>query len=108
MKYTGIQWIYKPIGNCPVEAEGYFLNYYFYFKSRYNESTIQFAESKLAWYYDNIEKSICIKLYQNPFSAGWISEKKSILLIYKGCFLFSIYLLKNKIKSICKLLKLIP
>lgn len=34
------KWEYKPSGNCPVQAEGWFLNYYFYFRARWSSVTI--------------------------------------------------------------------
>lgn len=106
MRYIGIQWISKPSGNCPVQADGYFLNHYFYFRSRWSRATIEFAECKFAWQRDDLERVILLKSYKDSYVAGWISNRYATYLIYKGCFLFSIYLLKSKIKKICKSLKL--
>ena len=38
-----IKWKHKPSGNCPVQAEGWFLGYYFYFRARGNEAIIEFS-----------------------------------------------------------------
>ena len=40
------EWIYKPNGNCPVQAEGYFLGYFFYFRARHEFATIEFYNKK--------------------------------------------------------------
>ena len=40
------RWIYKPSGNCPVQAEGYFLGYFFYFRARHEFATIEFYNKK--------------------------------------------------------------
>lgn len=102
IQYLGIKWKYKPNGNCPVQAEGWFLGYYFYFRSRWNTSTIEFSESKILWDHHTIYKYYNLYKTTDAYSAGWITNKKAILLIYKGFLLFSLYLLKIKLKKLCK------
>lgn len=74
------KWIYEPIGNCPVQAEGYFLGYYFYFRSRHTQATIKF-------YKDDNYKSFILKTTPSH-RAGWLSKRYCKWLIFKGCFLF--------------------
>jgi hypothetical protein len=83
-----IKWIYKPEGACPVQAEGYFRNKYFYFRSRHNASTIEFCDSKTHW-----TKGLHLKYYvvaktKKPYEAGWFSHFHCKLLIFKGCIMY--------------------
>jgi hypothetical protein len=41
-----IKWKYKPAGNCPVQAEGWFLGHYFYFRARGEWAIIEFAKTQ--------------------------------------------------------------
>lgn len=66
-----IKWKNKPEGNCPVQAEGYFMNHYFYFRARYEEATIEFAKN----YSDYLSfKGInyFLLLETPPYKAGWL------------------------------------
>ena len=82
-----IKWIYKPSGLCPVQAEGYFLGYYFYFRSRWSTATIEFAKSGKEWAKGN--SIVRYELYETAsFEAGYISPLLSRLLIWKGCLKF--------------------
>jgi hypothetical protein len=88
-----INWIYQPSGKCPVQAEGYFLGKYFYFRSRHESATIEFFEN-ITFH----KKGIFIKYYvvgttKKQFMAGWFPHWYCRLLIYKGCLM---YLLKFK------------
>lgn len=82
-----IKWIYKPGGHCPVQAEGYFLGYYFYFRSRWDKATIEFAKSEDDW-----NKDIIMRRYllwkTADYEAGYLNYNFSKLLIYFGCFKF--------------------
>jgi hypothetical protein len=49
-----IKWKYKPNGWCPVQAEGWFLGTYFYFRSRWDQVTIEFCSTEEDW--DHVEK----------------------------------------------------
>lgn len=81
------KWEYKPSGNCPVQAEGWFLNYYFYFRARHSLATIEFYEDKGDFYIDEPIDYIELKETEKH-QAGWLSEKECRRLIYKGCLLF--------------------
>ena len=85
-----IKWKSKPEGNCPVQAEGYFMNHFFYFRARYEEATIEFAETYGDWLCFNVEKDYSL-LKTPPYKAGWLTKQKCRLLIYKGCFKFFIW-----------------
>jgi len=78
-----IKWIYKPSGNCPIQAEGYFKGYYFYFRARGEHATIELSEvengPKVAYY---------ILAKTQPYMAGWLPKWICRLLIWKGCFKF--------------------
>lgn len=103
MQLRGVmKWIYKPFGQCPVQAEGWFFGYYFYFRSRWSASTIEFSKSEQDWKDDKIIKDYILYQTSDPYSAGWITNKKALQLIYKGFLFFSMYLLKIKLKKLCK------
>ena len=76
-----IKWKYKPAGNCPVQAEGWFLKHYFYFRARGEYATIEF------------ENHFYVLTKTEPYMAGWLPKWKCKLLIYKGCIKF---ILKHK------------
>ncbi len=80
-----IKWIYKPLGNRPVQAEGYFLGHYFYFRARGKYATIEFSKvesvSEVAYY---------ILTKTKPYMAGRLPKWKCRLLIWKGCLKFMI------------------
>lgn len=97
MKYI-FKWKYEPSGVCPVQAEGWFLGKYFYFRSRWSTSTIEFAKSELDWMNDNILRHYDLKTTA-PYEAGWLSQRKCKMLIYLGCLLF---LLKIKSKYVLR------
>lgn len=85
MKNLIIKWIYTPRGNCPIQAEGYFLNHYFYFKARYETAFIEFCKSEEAWERDLIDTRYTL-LTTDPYLAGWLPLWQCRLLIWKGCF----------------------
>ena len=81
------KWEYKPSGNCPVQAEGWFLNYYFYFRARGTKATIEFYKNRDS--FDTDEPVNYIELKETEaYQAGWLSEEVCKWLVYKGCFLF--------------------
>lgn len=82
-----LKWIYKPSGNCPVQAEGYFMGKFFYFRSRGSRTTIEFANSIEDWNNDKILKYYLLKVSQWP-EAGWFSKRYCYLLIFKGLMMF--------------------
>jgi len=83
-----IKWIYKPIGLCPVQSEGYFGDRYFYFRARYSMITIEFAPSKED-YWNNINiVEYTLKETAGQYDAGYYPKWKCILLIYWGCWLY--------------------
>jgi hypothetical protein len=92
-----IKWKYKPNGNCPVQAEGWFLGYYFYFRSRWNEATIEFSKTEAGWENDLIHARYVLTTTAE-YKAGWLPNWICRMLIWKGCikFLFK----KNKQKII--------
>jgi hypothetical protein len=87
-----IKWIYKPNGICPVQAEGYFMGHYFYFRARHERVTIDFSKDEESWWNGNIEKLYLLKRIEE---AGWLSEKKCIRLIRKGCLMFLLRIKSN-------------
>ena len=93
-----IKWKYKPSGNCPVQAEGWFLGYYFYFRARGNKATIDFAKTETDWEYQRYVAVYTLCTTRNPYMAGYLPKWKCKLLIWKGCikFLFK----KDKHKTI--------
>jgi len=92
-----IKWKHKPGGQCPVQAEGWFLGYYFYFRARYEEATIEFSQSEACWEYDLINARYVL-LKTDEYAAGYLDPRLCRLLIWKGCikFLFK----KDKHKTI--------
>jgi len=92
-----IKWKRKPSGNCPVQAEGWFLGYYFYFRARWDSATIEFSLTEAGWENDLIHGRYEL-IETEPFAAGWLPKWKCRLLIWKGCikFLFK----KDKHKTI--------
>ena len=94
-KLSPIQWGYKPRGFCPVQSEGYFLGYYFYFRGRWDIASIDFAESNNAWWDgDTLYEKVLYKT-DGINDAGWMPRNQCIGLIWKGCILFLIYQLFN-------------
>jgi hypothetical protein len=92
-----IKWKYKPTGQCPVQAKGWFLGYYFYFRARWDSATIEFSLNEDCWNNDLINaRYILIKTDQ--YAAGYLPAWKCRLLIWKGCikFLFK----KDKYKTV--------
>ena len=80
-------WKYEPSGACPVQAEGQFLGHYFYFRSRWNTASIEFAETEAAWDKWSIIKRIELKHYGGA-DAGWIPKQEATCLVYLGCVLY--------------------
>jgi hypothetical protein len=76
-----IKWKYKPSGNCPVQAEGWFLKQPFYFRARGELATIEFGN----YFYVLAETE--------EYAAGWLPKWYCRLLIWKGCLKF---ILKHK------------
>lgn len=85
-----IKWKYKPSGNCPVQAEGWFIGYYFYFRGRNNKAVIEFSKTEEGWKNDSIQARYVLRITQGEYGAGWIPKRICRLLIWKGCakFLF--------------------
>lgn len=86
--FIRVRWIYKPLGQCPVQSQGYFIGYYFYFRARWDKATIEFSESREDWENSKIIISYNVYTTKQMFSAGWLEHWKCRLLIYKGCMLF--------------------
>ena len=91
-----IKWKYKPSGSCPVQAEGWFLGYYFYFRSRWEEATIEFSLSEAGWE-NNLIHGRYVLITTDEYAAGWLPKWKCKLLIWKGCIKFLFKKNKNKI-----------
>jgi len=87
------KWIYKPSGQCPVQADGAFLNHKFYFRARWDEVNIEFYRTE----YDGV--SFLLKKTV-MYEAGWLPHSQCKLLIYKGCIKFAFWLLRKKIKNL--------
>lgn len=94
-----IKYLKGPDGYCPIQATGFFLGYFFYFRSRWSIAEIDFSKTEESWWRDDIK--IHFELTQTKeYQAGWLSHRKCKWLIYKGCFKFAIFLLKNKYKKL--------
>jgi hypothetical protein len=90
-----IKWKYKPTGFFPIQSEGYFLGYYFYFRSRWETATIEFSKTKEGWDNDLIHARYV--LANTPeYKAGCMDKRKCLFLIYLGCLLFLFKINKNK------------
>lgn len=92
-----IKWKYKPSGNCPVQAEGYFLGHYFYFRARYNTAVIEFAKTETDWEYSRLISRYILLDMEEDYAAGWLPKWICRLLIWKGCLKF-IFNKNRKIK----------
>lgn len=92
-----IKWKYKPSGNCPVQAEGHFLGYYFYFRARHSEAVIEFSKTEAGWDNELIHARYILATVPDP-SAGWMPKWKCRLLINLGCLLFFFKFNKSKTK----------
>jgi hypothetical protein len=90
------KWESKPNGNCPVQSNGWFLNYYFYFRARGEFATIEFYKDKGEFYGDDCVMAFYLKKTKQ-YEAGWLSKRICKFLIYKGCIMI---LLKPKSKYI--------
>jgi hypothetical protein len=90
-----IKWKYKPMGNCPVQAEGWFIGYYFYFRARYSQVTIEFSKTEAGWENELMHARYILATEPDPM-AGWIPKWKCRLLINLGCLLFLFKRNKNK------------
>lgn len=86
-----ITWGYKPIGNCPIQSEGYFFGYYFYFRARWNYISIDFAESSDEWWRGNTMYYRILHSTHGEYDAGWYPKDRCTRLIYLGCVYFLIY-----------------
>ena len=83
-----IKWKHKPSGYCPVQAEGWFMGHYFYFRSRWRYSTIEFSKTEEDWNEDKIKVRYTLWQTVDPFAAGWMNHTKCRLLIWWACFKF--------------------
>jgi hypothetical protein len=92
-----IKWKEEPHGVAPVQAQGHFLGYYFYFRSRYEKAKIEFARSQHDWDIDHITKAYLLYKTNIAYKASSMSYWKAKRLIYKGCFLFLLNRIKKKI-----------
>lgn len=90
-----IKWIYRPSGYCPVQAEGYFMGKYFYFRSRWSTASIEFADSGDDWRENNITRRYVL-LTDKYHGAGWLPHYLAHFLIYVGCFKFLLKLKSTK------------
>lgn len=72
------KWVHKPSGNFPVQAEGYFLNYFFYFRARNQLATIEFYNKKEDFDSDDWTNPIVdiILKSTSKHKAGWTSKKR--------------------------------
>jgi len=83
-----IKWKYKPANNCPVQAEGHFLGYYFYFRSRGSRATIEFSKTEADWEKDLLSVSYTLWRTKDPYNVGWLSKWFCEVLVWVGCFRF--------------------
>lgn len=90
-----IKWYYKPSGNCPVQAEGWFMGKYFYFRARWERAYIEFHHSKQSFDSYGTEYDSFILHTTEMYEAGWLSHRFCTFLVYKGCFKFLVYKFKK-------------
>ena len=83
-----IKWISKPHGACPVQAEGYFMGYYFYFRSRWQTSSIEFAKTEQDWKDDKLVAYYELAKFDDDNAASWLPHWTCRLLIWMGCLKF--------------------
>jgi len=92
-----IQWKHKPSGACPVQSEGYFLGYYFYFRARYDKAVIEFSLTEPGWENDMIHGRYVLWTTRSLYGAGWLPKWFCRMLVWWGCVRF---LFKRNKKSI--------
>ena len=92
-----IKWKRKPHGNCPVQAEGWFLGYYFYFRSRGSKTTMEFSKTEAGWENELIHARYTLLDLKDGYSAGWLPKWICRLLIWEGCCMFMFKRDKNKL-----------
>lgn len=92
-----IKWKRKPHGYCPVQAQGYFMGWYFYFRARYSYASIEFSKTEAGWDNDLIHARYVLAKVQDPM-AGWMPKWKCRLLINLACLRF--FFKQNKHKTI--------
>lgn len=93
-----IKWKRKPHGNCPVQAEGWFLGYYFYFRSRWSKATIEFSKTEAGWENGLIHgRYVLLDTEGDQFAAGWLPKWICRLLIWKGCCMFMLRRNKDRL-----------
>lgn len=90
-----IHWTLRPSGHCPVQAEGTFLGYYFYFRSRGNKAFIEFCFSEQDWEVDHVYQFYHLWTTKHP-KAGWLPHWFCTALVHWGCLRF--LLKRNKPK----------
>lgn len=94
-----ITWKHEPHGYCPVQAEGWFIGYYFYFRSRYETGKIQFCKTAQDWDDGYITKEYVVYKSDDAYAAGYIKHSKARRLIYWGCFKFLVNRIIRNIKE---------
>lgn len=82
-----IKWIYRPSGFCPVQAEGFFMGKYFYFRSRWSTTSIEFSDSQKDWKDGNILRRYVLMI-DKYHGAGWLPHWQAHFLVYVGCMKF--------------------
>ena len=82
-----IKWKYRPSGNAPVQAEGYFRKHQFYFRSRGTQATIEFFKTDEDWEKNNIVAEYTLATLDYP-EASWLPKWMCYVLIYIGCIRF--------------------
>jgi hypothetical protein len=82
-----IKWKTKLHGFCPIQAEGYFMGHYFYFRARHSKATIEFSKSEEDWIKYDCKYKYTLLTVIDP-QAGWLPKWVCRLLIWKGCIKF--------------------
>lgn len=83
-----IKWKHTPSGNCPVQAEGHFLGYYFYFRARWDTAVIEFSLTEVGWENCLIHARYTLWKTRDRYKAGYLSKIFCRLLIWVGCIRF--------------------
>ena len=84
-----IKWLSKPHKKYQIQAEGYFLGRYFYFRSKFNASVIEFSNHKNHYDY-HLEKSYLLHV-NNDYEAEYLNLNFCKLLIVTPQYIFCMH-----------------
>lgn len=80
------KWEQEPNGCCPVQATGWFLGFFFYFRARHETAEILFYKDKSQFHYGYPIWQKTLEITK-PYKAGFLKKWYCKLLIFKGCLI---------------------